>query len=65
MSKATRIKACELAAQCIGSEVAAGGSTAGRLMDARTHTVIGRDYGVHRSMVYRIKLRKKWAHLAA
>ena len=32
MSKATRIKACELAAQCIGPEVATGGSTAGRLM---------------------------------
>ena len=32
MSKRTRIKACELAVQCIGNEVAAGGSTAGRLM---------------------------------
>ncbi len=28
----TRIKAAELAAQCLGSEMAAGGATAGRLM---------------------------------
>lgn len=30
--RATRIKAAELATQCLGSEVAAGGATAGRLM---------------------------------
>lgn len=32
MSKKTRTKACKLAVQCLGSKVAAGGSTAGRLM---------------------------------
>lgn len=30
--RSTRIKAAELAAQCLGSEMAAGGSIAGRLM---------------------------------
>jgi len=30
--RSTRIKAAELAAQCLGSELAAGGATAGRLM---------------------------------
>lgn len=30
--RATRIKAAELAAQCLGGEIAAGGAVAGRLM---------------------------------
>lgn len=30
-TRATRVKAAELAAQCLGAELAAGGATAGRL----------------------------------
>lgn len=30
--RATRVKAAELAAQCLGAEMAAGGATAARLM---------------------------------